>query len=496
MGRPCAPPVLSFQTPAVNVLFASAEVSPFAKVGGLADVAGSLPVALRALGHDARIVMPAYRMVLDDPRWSTRDIARFTVEVGPGWTEEAVAYASSIEDVPVILVGGDRWFQDAVSSETVYTPGAEQYLFFARAALEATKALGWKPDVVHANDWHMAFLPLLMREGGDRTWDDVGAVFTIHNLAYQGCFGPELLDQLGLPQRLFNMHQTEAWGALNFLKTGCVFSDQVNTVSPRYAHEIQTPEFGCGLDGVMRMLHDHRALHGILNGLDTGRFDPSQDPALVRNFSADDRSGKAECRAALMRELGLPEIEGCPVAGVVSRLSEQKGMDLMLHAADALAAVPIQLVVLGVGDPWLAGEFQALQERLPNHVRFVERFDLDLAQRIYAGCDLFLMPSRYEPCGLGQLIALRYGTLPVVRETGGLADTVWEGVNGFSFLPQTEDAFLGAVRRAREAFCDPVRWQAMQTTAMSGDYGWVRSAGEYVALYGRAIARRQPVLTA
>lgn len=482
----------------MKILYVSAEVSPFAKVGGLADVAGSLPIALQRLGHDVKIAMPAYQMVLDDPRWSCRLVATGEVRVGPGWKEPVRIYETDWRGVPVLLIGADRWFTEATSSDRVYRPGVEQYLFFSRAITDLPRLLGWRPEVVHNNDWHTGFVPVLLRENSDPEWNLSACVFTVHNLAYQGCFPAEILDWVGLPRRLYNMHQLEAWGSVNFLKAGCVFSDQVNTVSERYAQEIQSDGFGCGLDGVMRLLGEHGVLSGILNGIDTEVFDPANDPAIPAPFSADDPSGKQVCRTELLQELGMEPIEGAPVMGVVSRLSEQKGMDLMLHAADSMFALPTQMVVLGIGDPWLASEFTALQKRYPRHFRFVERFDVDLAQRIYAGSDAFLMPSSFEPCGLGQMIALRYGTIPIVRETGGLADTVFEGINGFSFAPRTTEGLAETVARMQRAYNDPTTWALLMRTAMQGDYGWETSARKYVGLYRRALAARKgaPTLTA
>lgn len=474
----------------MKILFVSAEVSPFAKVGGLADVAGSLPLALHRLGMDVRIAMPAYRMVEQDPRNLAKRIAEFDVRVGPDWVQRGHVSRIFLDEVPVYLVGGDPRFDQTVSSETVYIAGAEQHLFFARAVLDGMRELDWIPDVVHANDWHTGFIPVFMRESRDREWANVASIFTIHNLAYQGCFDPTLLDKVGLPQELYNMHQLEAYGQVNFLKAGAVFSDMVNTVSKRYAEEIQSEGFGCGLHGVMRMLHTHGALSGILNGLDTGLFDPSVDPNLPAHFSAKEPEGKAVCRAKLLEEVGLAPIEGAPVMGVVSRLSEQKGMDLMVRAADAMFAQPTQLIVLGVGDPWLAGEFKKMQAKCPGHFRLVERFDVSFAQRVYAGSDIFLMPSSFEPCGLGQLIALRYGTVPLVRETGGLADTVWDGVNGFSFKDRTPEGLAATVARARAAYLDADRWRALVLKGLGGDYSWDKSAVSYVNLYRRAIGSR------
>lgn len=476
----------------MKILYVSAEVSPFAKVGGLADVAGSLPRALRALGHDVRVVMPAYQMVEHDKRWHIDSVVGgVQVAIKSGWTKRAYLRETAADEVPVYLLGTDEWFTEARSSETIYLPGADQHLFFARALLACFEATGWKPDVIHANDWHTGFIPVLMREQHQAAWNPVAAVHTIHNLAYQGTFGTEILDKLDLPHALFNLHKLEAHGRTNFLKAGCVYADNVNTVSARYAQEIQTPEFGCGLDGLMRHLHQNGRLEGILNGIDTELFDPATDPRIAMPFSASEPQGKAGCRKALLDELKLKPIKGAPVASVVSRLSNQKGFDLLAEIAPELVQLPMQLVVLAVGDAHLAAQMRALETAYPKHVRFVEKFDLELAQRIYAGSDLFLMPSAFEPCGLGQLIALRYGTVPVVRETGGLADTVHESVNGFSFPDIDAGQFLDACRRAHAVYGLKPTWNALVQAGLSGSYGWDASARKYEKMYERAMGARR-----
>lgn len=476
----------------MKIAFASNEVAPFAKVGGLADVAGSLPKALVEMGHDVRLLMPAYQMVLD----STQPTPLFggaavEVKCGPNWTEEAYFWETKLGDVTVWLVGSDHFFRDTISSQTVYLPGAEQHLFFARALMALCEKADWIPDVVHANDWHTGFVPVFIRESGGTTWARTASVFTIHNLAYQGEFGPELLAECGLPWSLFNYEQLETYGAVNFLKSGCVFADQVNTVSPRYAEEIQTPEFGCRLEGLMKHLAFQQRLSGIVNGIDQHEFNPEIDPHITAHFSASDPGKKAVCRAELRKELGLDDRPGVPLFGVVSRLSSQKGLDLIVEVADAMMGLPAQLVVQGLGDTWIAEKLRHLEVKYPHQVRFVERFDAPLAQRVYAGCDGFLMPSAFEPCGLGQLIAMRYGTVPVVRYTGGLANTVTDGHNGFVFADLQPDAFLACVQRATAAFNQPDHWAELMLNAMNNDSSWTTSAGEYVALYQRAVDSRR-----
>lgn len=474
----------------VKILLASHEVAPLAKVGGLADVAGSLPSALVERGHDVRVVMPAYRMVLDDPAYKVeRVVDDFPVYVGPGWTVLASLWQTTVAGTHILLIGGDPRFEFATESAAVYQPGFEQHLFFARAVLEACNRMDWKPDVVHANDWHTGFLPVFMRT--DDGWEDVASVFTIHNLAYQGEFGPEVLDRAGLPRRMFNHHELEAYGSVNFLKAGCVFADRVNTVSERYSHEIQEPEFGCRLDGLMRHLAANGRLSGILNGIDQREFNPSGDGNLLARYSASELSGKTVCKRSLLHDVGFPGDSGMPLFGVVSRLSSQKGMDLILEVADKLMDLPALLVIQGLGDPSLAARFRELEARRPERFRFVERFDADFAQRVYAGSDMFLMPSAFEPCGLGQMIAMRYGTVPIVRETGGLADTVHEFENGFTFSNSTGAALLRACERAFALYREPLEWRMLVDRAMSYDSSWTQSAGKYEALYAEALGTRR-----
>ncbi len=476
----------------LKILVVSVEVAPFAKVGGLADVAASLPKALRDLGHDARIFMPGYGMITHNSAYDARAVTEpFQCEVNKHWSVPTVVKETSHDGVPVWLLDANGLFDPIMRSEDVYTPNRDAYLYMAKAILESCERLGWIPDVVHCNDWHTGLLPVILRELGGPKWASVACVYTIHNLAYQGEFGPDTLPAAGLPEKLFNMHQLETFGGVNFLKSGCVFSEQVNTVSPTYAKEILTEEYGCGLWGVMRDLTDLGRLRGILNGIDTDFFDPKTDKFLPANYSADDLSGKASCKTALQRELELPVEQDVPIVSMVTRLSNQKGFDHVIRAAYGMLDQPVQFVVLAVGDPWAAGELHALQREWPDRVRFVERYDAPLAQRIYGGSDMFLMPSAFEPCGLGQLIALRYGTIPVVRRTGGLADTVFEGKNGFVFEHRNPRELHEALKRAVRAFGDRAAWQKLVVQGMSEDYGWSKSAVLYVAMYEDAIRARK-----
>lgn len=498
----------------LKILMAAAEAAPFVKVGGLADVLGGLPRALRAMGHDARIVMPYYPLVAESGRWPLEEVLGPTaVPIRDGHSERARVYRATMpasrpdgkDAVPVYLIRSDRWFLDADRSERVYSCDAEPYLFWNRAILELTPrfADGWTPDVLHCHDWQagpaLVYLKTLYRCAP--AWQSTAGVYTIHNLAHTGEFGPDVLEAAGLPAHLFTYDKLEFYGNVSLLKGGLVYSDRVNTVSDTYAQEVQTADYGCRFDGLFRYLAAQERLSGIVNGLDPEMFDPATDPHLVANYSRANPAPKAECKAALQAECGFATDPSLPVFGLVSRLVEQKGLDLIREAADALMELPIQLVVLGVGAPEYESFFQDLARKHPTKVHARVAFDLPFAQRIYSGADLFLMPSRFEPCGLGQLIALRYGTIPVVRATGGLADTVEDfraparGLgrgNGFIFTEYDSSAMVEAVRRALEAFGDARRWAGLVDRAMKTDFAWTGPARAYAGLYRDAINCMKP----
>ncbi|MHB8635469.1 MAG: glycogen synthase [Fimbriimonadaceae bacterium] len=471
----------------MRVLFVAVEVAPFAKVGGLADVVGSLPKALRALGHDVRVVMPDYGMIDRGHHGPIKPILKnIAVPLNPEWSVKANVREVDHEGVPVYLLSGGGYFRSVDRSEAIYTPGLDQYLFFSAAVLHILAPLGWMPDVVHCHDWHTGFVPVLMRERFAADFAQTAAVFTIHNLAYQGEFDLDVLDKLSLPRTLFNPHQVEAWGRVNFLKAGSAFANRVNTVSPTYAKEILSPSYGANLDGFMRNLADRGRLSGILNGIDRQMFNPATDPDLPAHFSANDLGGKVICKSALLAELGMEPIAGAPLLGVVSRMSSQKGMDLIAETARELFEIPVQLVILGAGEPAIVEALTRISKENPQHLRYVDGFNLPLGARIYGACDGFLMPSAFEPCGLGQMISRRYGALPLVRATGGLADTVTDSVDGFVFHQRSPEEFVATVRKLTAAYANPKRWGRLVRHVMALDAGWDRSALEYERLYEAA----------
>jgi len=485
----------------LRILFMASEVEPFAKTGGLADVVAALPAALAALGHDVRIMMPRYRGV-DAAAGEMRVIAaRLAVPLGDREVEGQLLETRTSLDVPVYLLGNDHYYDRPGLYGTPdgdYWDNCERFIFFCRGGLEALSEIRepgggpWQPQVVHCNDWQTGLVPVYLRTlyRDHPSLGRIASVFTIHNLAYQGVFWHYDMPMTGLGWDLFTPAGIEFYGKLNFLKAGLVFADLLTTVSRTYAREIRTPAFGHGLEGVLEeRSHD---LHGVINGLDHEVWNPAKDPAIPHPYSADDLGGKAACRDALRGELDLEAAPG-PVIGMVTRLVEQKGMDLVLEALPGILSEGCQVALIGSGDPDLEAAFAESARRHPGQVAIHIGYESDLARRVYAGADCLLMPSRYEPCGLSQLIALRYGTVPIVRRTGGLTDSVAEfdparrTGTGFAFDPFTVEALLDAIRRAASAYRQPALWKALMRNAMTQDFSWDASAREYVTLYGKAL---------
>lgn len=468
----------------MRVLFCASEIVPLAKTGGLADVAGALPAALAERGVEVRLAMPGYRGV-SVPGAAFR--GPVTVSLGgervEGRVSEGMLPGTTL---PIWLIDQPSFFDRAGlygEGGTDYPDNLARFTFFSRAVLQFLGASGWQPDVIHCHDWQTALIPVVLRAEGRR---DVPTVFTIHNLAYQGVFAADQFPITGLPPSFFTMHGLEFWGKVNLLKGGLYFADVLSTVSETYAREIQTEEFGAGLDGVLR----DRAgdLHGILNGVDYAAWDPSVDTLIPARYSVDDLKGKAACKAALQEAFKLPQEPRVPVIGMVTRLADQKGLDLVAAIIEELLDVGVQFVLLGTGDAKYHTLFQELQARRREHVGARLGFDNTLAHLIEAGADIFLMPSRYEPSGLNQLYSLRYGTVPVVRKTGGLADSIADGSNGFVFEAYKPEALLDTLRRALKAYRDRARWAALQRRGMLADFSWNRSAERYRALYALAAA--------
>jgi starch synthase len=477
------------------VVMASPEVAPLARTGGLGDVLGALPRALHRRGVQVAIVMPCYdgvyqsHLPFEDLEW----IIEVPVST---WTEHAgVRHVQLADEVSLYAIRHDRYFaRPGVYGlgGGAYPDNAERFTFFSRAVLAVLEHIG-VPDVVHSHDWTAALVPAFLRADAARYphLASLRTVLTIHNLGYQGDFWPIDWHLLNLDGRYFQFDALEAWGRINFLKGGISFADAITTVSPTYAREIQTVEMGHGLDAALRFRSE--VLSGILNGADYEEWDPRHDAYITTRFSPENPAGKAICKAALQREVGLPVDPRPALCGVVSRLAGQKGIDLLAGIMPQLSQRDVQLVVLGRGEALYEELLRDLAQRYPQ--RMVVRLDFDnaLAHRIEAGCDLFLMPSRYEPCGLNQMYSMRYGTIPVVRATGGLEDSVIDADaaaagTGFKFLPYSGSALLDCIDRALCWRADRQRWSALMQRAMRVDFSWDRAAGEYVQLYERLLA--------
>ncbi|HXP95256.1 MAG TPA: glycogen synthase GlgA [Telmatospirillum sp.] len=477
----------------MKLLFASSEIFPLAKTGGLADVAGALPVALHRAKIDLRLLMPAYRGIAEQA--DAKQIANLGDPFGLG---DTILLEGRLPDshLPLWLVDNPSLFdrdggpyQDGQGTDWPDNDMRFGLLGWTAARLcQANSPLAWKPDILHTHDWQTGLASAYLKAWGEPR---PGLVFTIHNMAYQGLFPPALVPRLGLPWSFYTMDGFEYWSQLSYLKAGLVFADKLTTVSPTYAREIQTSAYGFGMQGLLSYrAHD---LHGILNGADYAIWDPSNDRELHQTYGIDDRgSGKAANKAALQRELGLPQIPDAPLLVVISRLSDQKGMDLLLSAMPAVIAQGGQLALLGSGQRGVEDAFLALTEACPTHVAMHIGYSEALAHRLQAGGDIVLMPSRFEPCGLTQLYAMRYGTLPVVHRTGGLADTVVDATydamlagtaTGFVFEQPTASAFQWSIERAIGLYRNPDQWARLQATAMRQDFGWDRSAAEYLELY-------------
>lgn len=458
-----------------RVLFVTPECAPMTKTGGLGDVSAALPEALRAGGVDVRTLLPGYKEVLEA---SGRATLRATLQVLGQECRLYEAQPFLIVDCPQLYVRDGGPYQTNDGRD--WDDNALRFGVLSKAAaLLATprSPLAWRPQVVHCNDWPTGLAPVYLEGEPQRA----ATLMTVHNLAFQGNFDAGMLGRLELAPSCFTMDGVEFHGKLSFLKGGLSYADALTTVSPAYAREIQSPDLGCGLDGLLRKRRD--VLSGILNGIDTGIWDPATDARIARRYDAASLEGKAENKAALQRRLQLPVDDELPLLGAVGRFTHQKGIDLLAAAAEELLAMPAQLAVLGKGEPEYERALAALAARHPGRVAVAIGFDEDLAHAIEAGADVFLMPSRFEPCGLNQMYSQRYGTPPVARATGGLIDTVVDGLTGFLFESAESAALVAAVRRALAAYRDPARWTRIQRAAMARDFSWGEAARRYAALY-------------
>ncbi len=482
----------------MKILFAASEAAPLIKTGGLADVAGSLPVAMNHIGQDCRLIVPGYPEVLQRAV-DLQPVAELLLE-GETSPVRLLCGTSSSHRIPLYVVDAPHWF--ARPGNPYVTPAGDdwednpqRFACFCRAIAEVSlgrAGLDWRPDLVHANDWQTGLVAPLLREQPNRP----ATLFTIHNLAYQGLFDHATFVRLGLPPKLWSYEQLEFYHQLSFIKGGIALSDRVNTVSPTYAQEIKTAEFGYGLEGLLQ----HRGSHfsGILNGIDYHHWDPLNDPYIPHPFSAEDLSGKRENKRALQREFGLPEDDRIQLFGYIGRLVDQKGVDLILQTLPGLMDAGVQVVMLGSGNRDLEHALERINNRYHSRVGVRIGYDEGLSHRIEAGCDCFIMPSRFEPCGLNQMYSLRYGTVPIVRRTGGLADTVVD-VNPITLTNGTATGFVfenpdarnlwGALEHAIHFYRrSETDWDILARTGMHQDLSWEASAQHYLELYQRAIS--------
>ena len=474
----------------MNILLAASEVVPYAKTGGLADVAGALPKALARLGHTVRVVMPRYKTEKIE---AVTELLPVELRVPFNFGERRVAvYVDRSSEVPVYFIDAPEYFSRAKLYGETDDP--ERFAFFSRAVLELAKALGEHFDIIHLNDWMTGLVATYLKTvyPSDPAFDGTKTLFTVHNIAFPGLFRPEQLPKFGLPDWL-----NRAEGGIEFyqlasaLKGGLVFSDAISTVSPRYAAEIQTPEFGEKFDGLLRARRND--LFGILNGVDYDEWNPETDKHIAANYSTDDLSGKLECKRDLLSHFGLPEDLDRPLIGCISRLSDQKGFDLILAIADRMLAQGVAFVLLGSGEEEYERAFQALRDSRRSQVGVYLGFSNDLAHKIEAGADMFLMPSRFEPCGLNQMYSLKYGTVPIVRAAGGLDDTIVNfdhtslRGNGFKFYEYDAERLLETIHEALLVYADRDLWRALMLNGMRADYSWTESARHYIELYQRLV---------
>jgi starch synthase len=472
----------------MNIVMAASEMTPFAKTGGLGDVLGSLPIALAKRGHHVTVFLPYYRSI---PCPKPEMLFESHIQMGSQTVCFGIVRLTRVEGVEVYGIRKEEYFDRSQLyglPERSYEDNAKRFIFFGKAVVQAIQSLSLRAHVVHAHDWQAALIPIYLREQMQKfLLPKMGVVFTIHNLAYQGIFNAEEFSNTNLEGHYFNTNSLEYFGQLNLMKGGILYSDAVTTVSQRYALEIQTPEYGCGLEGVLASRAS--ALHGILNGVDYSLWNPQKDPHLKTRFNPSKLSERTKCRAALAKEMKIESTAQAPIFGIVSRFAEQKGMDLLLKTFPEMLERGATFAVLGNGEAHYEQAFRKLATRYPKQFRLKVGFDEGLAHRIYAGSDFLLMPSLYEPCGLSQLYAMRYGCIPIVRATGGLDDTVqqWEPNtlkgNGLKFEKADAASLLTAFNQAMELFQQPKPLTALRKNAIKSRFSWEDSARNYENLY-------------
>lgn len=483
----------------LNILFITSEAEPFAKTGGLADVSGALPQTIKELGHEIRIMMPRYGNI-SERKFKLHDVIRLreiAVPVGGEAKNGHVnsSFISSLKaKVQVYFLANQEMFHRAglytnPDSKKDYHDNDLRFTFFCRGVLETLKKLGWQPDIIHCNDWQTGLIPAYLKTvyKDEPLFRNIKTVFTVHNLGYQGQFPRESFDRTGLPASEFGVNGVEFYGKLNFMKAGLVYSDIITTVSERYAQEITTTEeYGMGLEGILKKRK--KDLHGIVNGIDYNLWNPETDPHIDQRYDLKSLEGKEQNKIALCRKFGLEYKEGVPVIGCITRLVDQKGIDLIKDIADEMLKLNVQFVMIGIGEKRYHEFFESLKKKHPKKAGIMFGMSEEIAHMITAGADMYLMPSRYEPCGLNQLYSLKYGTVPIVRATGGLDDTIQDVTSagagtGFKFEKYDSKELLKTVQRAVKMYGDQKTWQKVMRNGMAKDFSWESSAKKYINLY-------------
>lgn len=480
----------------MHIITITSEAVPFAKTGGLADVAGTLPLSLARAGERVTIIMPFYGKIIKHSKFGIRPTGKKVAAQMGDWrlTGDVLTYQIN-PNTDVYFISQPAFFDRTELYQTKdgdYPDNAERFVFFSRAAIEAMLLLKLKPDIVHVHDWQAALIPVFLKSHykDRKEFSRTRTLLTIHNMGYQGIFPVDDMRLTGLGWEYFTFDKLEFWGKLNFLKGGIVFADAINTVSKKYAEEILTLEYGCGLEGALA--HRKSDLSGILNGISYDEWNPQGDPFIPKNFGPRDTSGKAICKRQLQEHFNLPLKPTTPLIGLIGRLTIQKGFDILAEAIDDLVRLNVQFAILGTGEAKYEEMLREAAVRHPSNVGLATAYDNALAHLIEAGSDMFLMPSRYEPCGLNQMISLKYGTIPIVRATGGLDDSITDvgdspNGNGFKFTGLEPSDLVVAVDRAVAAYKNPALWSKLVANAFLCDFSWTRSAGEYIKLYKRLL---------
>jgi len=487
----------------LKILFASSEVAPLSKTGGLADVSGSLPKAIKSLGHDVRVVTPFYKMAKKMAKSTKKVINRLNVPVSDRQVPASVEMTQLDGSVPVYLIKKDSYFsRDELytTRQGDYKDNAERFVFFSRAILEMLKHIDFKPDIIHCNDWQTGLIPAYLKilYSNQNGFQDIKSIFTIHNLGYQGIFWALDMHLTNLPWDIFTMDGIEFYGNISFLKAGLVYADTLTTVSKGYSKEIQTQEYGLGMEGILQKRQ--KDLYGIVNGADYDHWSPENDPYIVASYDKTNLENKTKCKLDLLQEFGLKAKPTTPIIGLISRLADQKGFDILAESMNDLMKMDLIFILLGTGDQKYQELFTNISDKYPKKTGIRMAFDNALAHKIEAGSDMYLMPSKYEPCGLNQIYSLKYGSIPIVRATGGLDDTITDihadprRGNGFKFSEYTSKALISTVKRAIEYYAHKEAWAQLVWKAMAIEFSWEKSAREYLKLYQETIKKRSLTL--